>query len=113
VRKIDYNRIIPDYFIAYVLASLSEDFLPSDLDTFELFIDGKLESSKRIYARDLLSDVYNLSKNQIKISAGGKYDKKYPIVNMADGMARYYFRKKLSALELLSNSHKRELQYFD
>jgi hypothetical protein len=76
-RKVDYDRIIPNRFVGYVIASLAEDFLPNNLDVFELFIDGKLDSSKRLYTRDLLADIYDLSKNQIKISAGGKYDKRY------------------------------------
>lgn len=111
--QVDYDRIIPFKFIGYVSASLCEDFLPKDLNLFKLFIDGKLETPKRIYLRDLIADIYGFSKRQVEIQAGGKYDKKYPIVNMADGISRHYFRKKFSAKELSMNPHRRELHYFD
>ncbi len=110
--QIGPSLIKPHCFVSHVIASLCEDFLPSDLETFFLFIDGKLQGSKRLYTRDLLARVYDLSKNQIKIFAGGDYDKRYPIVNYADCMARYYTIAPLSLKEISKSRFKRELQFF-
>jgi hypothetical protein len=113
IEKKDSDRVVPYKLIGNIVASLAEDFLPSSLNNFEFYVDGKLDSLKKFYMRDFLAEIYGFSKKQIHIYAGGKFDKKYSVVNMADGMSRYYFRKKFSAQQLSENFHHKELIYFD
>lgn len=113
VNKIEYERIGDYKKIGQIVASLSEDFLPLNLNEFYLHLDGKTANSRRLYTRDLIADCYNFSKKQIKIEAGGNYDRRYPIVNFADCMARYYFTAPLSLKKISESPYKRELQYFN
>jgi len=113
VRKSDSNNITPNKLIGYIIASLSEDFLPQNLDVFNLYVDGKLEATKSKYLQDLLLELYGFSNKQIKIFSGGDFDRRYPIVNFADCMSRYYFNTELSAKNLSKNANYRELQYFN
>jgi len=73
VRKGDYERIFKNQLIGKITVSLSKDFLPLELDKFELFIDGKLSNTEKIYTRDLLAEVYNFSKKQVQIKCGSKF----------------------------------------
>jgi len=83
------------------MASLIQDKDLSDLEKLVFLIDGELLTPKRAYLREIVSDVCNIDKKRIEIKAGPHFDKSYPLVNLADELAHYLFRK--CSPEQLSN----------
>lgn len=103
--KKDYDRFNNREFIGNVVASLLDRNIPEDLDRLLVFIDGNDFESRRNYAKDLIVDRYSLKRDQVKISSGGNFDRQYPLVNLADKLAHYFFR---NSHEMENNPHRRE-----
>ena len=90
--KEDYKRIGQKNIGGVVAASLLVG-TPRNFETLKIFFDGDLKKPERNYMRDIISEYLAVSKDGISIYCGGNYDQRIPLVNLADGMARYLFRK--------------------
>lgn len=88
----DYARIPPKEFIGIVISSLLDNKINNELEKIILLIDGVLDLPRKLYIKDILSDIYSLERTRIKVFSGKDFDKKYKLVNLADEMAHYLFR---------------------
>lgn len=89
----DYQRISQRELLGVVVASLVKDQIPIDLNHLEILVDGEHLQDKRIFLRDLVSEVCCIDKKIISLKVGADFDQKYPLVNLADDIAHYLFRK--------------------
>ena len=102
------NELIKPYKkIGIILASLIYE-QPRD-DFLKILIDG--EWGKRIvdFTRTILHDTTGLEKDCIEIVTSAQLDRKNKLVNIADEMAHWLYRKSLS--NIVDNEKRKELLY--
>lgn len=99
--KEDYRRVGNDKIQGVVAASLLSG-IPINFEELDIFFDGDLTKRIQDYMRDIVSEHLVLPKDAVSIYQGGEYDERIPLVNLADGMARYLFRKH--TIEDLANN---------
>lgn len=104
VTKSDYGRISQNEFIGIVVASLISGFVSSDLESIGIFLDGEHLQPRKTYLRDSVSEICEVPKSLVSLTCGKGLDKKYKVVNMADDIAHYLFRK--CTAEMLSKDSK-------
>ena len=109
VQKHDSARISRIKFPGVIMASLLEGKVDNSLTALYLFLDGKLEQSPKMYARNFISDCYSISRKKIYLEAGAKFDKKYRIINLADELAHYLASKNSSLIDFSLDEHLRFL----
>ena len=103
----DYKRIPKKEILGLTIASLISDHICLEkLDSLKLFIDGEHLISKRNYIKDLFVEIFSIPRNKIIINSGANFDRKYLLVNWADSLAHYFFRK--CTPEQLSRNPKRK-----
>lgn len=102
----DYEKLRPVEFIGHVAVSLLQEKIPQELDELRILIDGEVLSNKKLYTRSLISDIYGIEKEIIRIESGKDLDRRYRLVNIADELSHYLFRR--CSLEKLSRDvHRR------
>lgn len=107
-QKEDQKRFSKKEIKGNIIASLLQGKLPEKpIDSLEIFVDGIIWEERTDYARDMISEIYSLPKKNISIDSGTKYDKKLPIVNKADSIAYYLFKKfeKSPLEEMIKDPH--------
>ena len=91
----DRHRIPRNERTGVIVSSLlMDEFDWSDFDSFNFLLDGE----RSIRELDLMLDIIEEKIPQIKrkktsVSYGGKFDQRYHVVNLADQLAHYLFRK--------------------
>lgn len=97
----DKERYRPETRLGIITASLSNDLLTEEHLKFffiNFVFDGEKSRNEIEYARRLLRAHHNLGKDQIGMSYGAKYDQHYALVNIADQLAHYFFKKRVSEI---------------
>ncbi len=108
VNKHDLGRLPKKELTGVVLSSLFSGKSFGDFSHLDIFIDGSIDISRKIYSQEVISEVYEIPKKNISIESGSKFDQTYPIVNFADSIAHYIFRN-LSVKEITSNKNQKYL----
>ncbi len=103
-----YDMHNPGYLNLFgnVLGSLIKDRVHSN-DSLYLFVDGEIKHSteKEIHdLKDIIANVSGINRSQLTLRYGPDFDRIYPIVNVADELAHYIFRK-LTPEKMAENSH--------
>jgi len=106
----DHHRLRGD-FTTFTTASLLQDMPYENFKEVHLFFDGKMDFPERKNVIKVVSNLCDIDPEIIKVRAGKDFDRKYPIVNLADSLAYWLFYvNKLNTLEQLSQDpHRRRL----
>ncbi len=64
----------------------------------KIYVDGEFKSKEKTYTKGILKDCLNLEKDMMEFYHGKDLDRKVKIVNIADELANWLFRKPLSDL---------------
>jgi hypothetical protein len=79
---------------AIVTSLLYEEFDWSEFDSFNFLLDGDRNTKELDYLVDIVTaKIPKIKSGNISVSYGGKYDQRYLVVNLADQLAHYLFRK--------------------
>jgi hypothetical protein len=77
-----------------ISSSLLEGELDWDqIDNLKFYLDGDRSTFELDFMKEKIASLTHLNEDNIKIKYGGKFDQWYPVVNIADQMAHYLFRK--------------------
>ncbi|MFA6023083.1 MAG: hypothetical protein WC781_03270 [Candidatus Pacearchaeota archaeon] len=87
--------------IGRIYGSLLYEEISPDVSEINFYIDGHISNPEKNSLLGIVSEVSNLSHKYIKINFGPHYDERISLVNKADKIANYLFRKK-TTLETLS-----------
>ena len=94
--------------IGTIVASLLQNLKSDQFDKLQVYLDGTWRKDQQLYIKDYTSEVLEVEKPRIRLYSGPRYDEKYFIVNLADAMARYTFRKKTYA-DLSDDHHRNDI----
>ena len=104
----DFDRISKNEHGRILISSLlAKKRFPQD-SKLKLLIDGSITLTQKQTARELIPKYTDFKKENISINSGPFFDKTYKIVNLADAMANYLFRKS-SPEKSSKNTHRRYL----
>ena len=68
----------------------------TDFDSFNFILDGSRYPREIDRMVDMVIEkIPKIKPSKVSVSYGGKYDQRYPVVNLADQLAHYLFRKGL------------------
>ena len=80
-------------------------------DTVRILIDGEIKHSsdkEMNHLKKNIADIAEIHKSRLSLKFGPDFDRTYPLVNLADEIAHYIFRK-LTPEKIAENSHLVEL----
>ncbi len=104
--EVDCKRIPPKELLGVTIVSLIEESIGlPNLEFLELFVDGEHRLPYRKYVKDIISERCFFPRKNINLNYGANFDRQYPLVNWADNLAHYLFRK--CSPEKLSRNPKR------
>ena len=91
----DRERIPKSERVGAIISSLLyEEFDWPEFDSFHFLLDGDRNHHELDLLVDIVTDkIPKIDASKISISYGGKFDQRYLVVNLADQLAHYFFRK--------------------
>jgi len=100
--KEDYKRVGYEKMTGIVAASLLNG-INIDFEFLRIIVDGIPPGKGKDYVVGPVSECLNIDAGRITFNCGKDFDIQYPLVYLADGMARYLHRQKLEDLALNQN----------
>ncbi|PIN91022.1 hypothetical protein COU57_02335 [Candidatus Pacearchaeota archaeon CG10_big_fil_rev_8_21_14_0_10_32_14] len=110
LKSSDRERLNYSDLMANIIGSLLYGKI-SQFNTSHIFVDGELKNLQGKEVDDLKRNIANIiqaPKSRITLKSGPDFDRTYPLVNIADGIAHYIF-SKLTPQKIAENSHLVEL----
>ena len=104
----DLKRIGPENLLGTICASLIMGFDFEQFEKIRFWLDGEITFGKKAEVRKVISYYSKRPVKQIKIEGGPRFDQTYGIVNLADELAHYIFRKT-TIEENSRNPHRKTL----
>ena len=83
--------------LSEIITSLVRYDVPIELP-LKIYIDGKVREEEQRRIIEMLSAKRKINQSEIEVYAGDKFDERVEIVNLADEIANWLFRKPLSWL---------------
>ncbi len=94
---------------AIVASLISPEILEQeDEKILDIYIDGEHQHRTLVYCRDIVSNVLDIDKECVEVSCGPSLDEKLRIVNIADEIAHWLYRKQ-PLNDLANKKQRREL----
>ena len=111
MQEIDIDGLKGYGIIPAVTASLLSNIDIADRYTsLDIFIDGELKAGEKEKTKRLVSGVVGIERALITVNSGTNFDRSIRLVNLADELAHYIFRKvPLERLATEYKEHQREL----
>ena len=104
----DLSRTHDKYkILGVILGSLL--FKESVSPPIEVYVDGERYEKEVIFAYKCIKEVTDLSKKDISLVFGPRYDRRVPIVNLADEIANWLLRKRTPFVKLRDHAHRKPL----
>jgi len=108
IEENDFERVSKRDIHGIIISSLLLNELPPSFETLEIYIDGIISPEKKIRTKEIIYEHMNIEKSRLTILSGPQLDRTYKLVNLADEMAHYIFRKSSPNQQALSK-HRRYL----
>src|SRR3989338_1111127 len=82
-----------------VSSLLYEEFDWAEFDSFNFLLDGDRSKKEIEYLVNIVTDkIPAIKPDKMSVSWGGKFDQKYLVVNLADELAHYLYRRGVDAI---------------
>ena len=106
----DKSRIPRQERAGVILSSLIDgQFEWGELNSVNILLDGNRSKYEMDTVLNMVSDRINTTKLKIDAKYGAQFDQKYYIVNLADQLAHYLFKKGVDFIS--AEEHSRPLRY--
>lgn len=91
-----------------IVASLLDQEIGQEVENLAIYLDGEYTTPQKSYLRDCVSDYSGLERRCVNLFCGANFDKKIKIVQLADELAHYLFRK-YPIQKISKNRHRKTL----
>jgi hypothetical protein len=91
---LDKSKITKNQRVGVISSSLLEGEIDwQEVENLNFYLDGERTRSELDFMMERVVLRTGMDEKRIKINYGAKFDQRYPVVNLADEMAHYLFRK--------------------